>query len=79
MEVIDKATLIKNLVIHPYDSNPAYFAKVNVFNYSSDGKFAAGYLEAPEGWFDAVINGFNEIDFVIEGEMELISANEKRR
>jgi len=78
MDLISKKKLIKNLVNHPYESNPEYFAKVNMFYYSQDGKFAAGYWEAPQGWFDAVVEGFNEIDFIIEGEIEAISKDENR-
>jgi uncharacterized cupin superfamily protein len=73
MEVIDRDMLVKEMVDHPYESNPDYTAKVNIFYYSPDRKFTAAYWEAPVGWFDAVVNGFNEIDYVIEGEMELVS------
>ena len=34
------------------------------------------YYESPPGWFDAEINGFNEIDAVLEGEVELVSERE---
>lgn len=78
MKVIDKNTLVRNMVIHPYDSNKDYFAKVNMFYYSEDGKFAAAYWEAPEGWFNAEVKGFNELDFVLEGEMKLISSDGKK-
>ena len=78
MNVISKENLIKNLVNHPYDSNPEYFAKVNIFYYSPDGKFAAGYWEAPKGWFNAEIEGFSEIDFIIEGEIEAVSEDKTK-
>ena len=31
------------------------------------------YYESPEGWFDVEVKAFDEIDYVIEGEVELIS------
>jgi len=79
MEVIQRTSLIKGLVNHPYDTNPQYFAKVNTFYYSPDRKFAAGYWEAPEGWFDIIIEGFNEIDYIIDGEIEAISEDKTKK
>jgi len=79
MEVIQNSILKKGLVNHPYDTNLQYFAKVNIFYKSHDRKFTAGYWEAPEGWFDATIIGFNEIDFIIEGEIEAISEDKIKK
>jgi len=34
------------------------------------------YYESPAGWFDVEINGFDEIDYVLEGEVELNEGGE---
>lgn len=73
MKIIDQNFLVDNLTDHPYETNPEYFAKVNIFYFSKDEKFTAGYWEAPVGWFSAVIDGFYEINYVVEGEVEFIS------
>lgn len=73
MKVFSESNIINNLVDHPYDSNPDYLAKVNFYYVSQDKKFVAGYWEAPEGWFEAEIKGFYEINYVVEGEIELIT------
>ncbi len=77
MKAINNDFLIKNTVIHPYDSNPEYNAKINTFYYSKDEKLIAGYWEAPEGWFDAEIEDQNEINYVIEGEIDIICGDKK--
>ena len=58
---------------HPYDCNPGYKAKINTFYYSNDSKVIIGYWEAPVGWFTAQIEEQNEINFVIEGEIDICS------
>ena len=73
MKIIKNIDLKNNLVDHPYDSNPDYLAKVNLFYVSQDKKFIAGYWEAPEGWFEEEIKGFNEINYVVEGEIEFVT------
>lgn len=60
-------------VIHPYDCNPGYEAKINTFYYSKDSKAIIGYWEAPAGWFTAQIEDQNEVNFVIEGEIDICS------
>ncbi len=75
MKVINNIDLTNSLVDHPYDSNPDYFAKVNIYYISQDKKFVAGYWEAPVGWFEAEIKGFNEINYVVEGEIEFVTEN----
>jgi len=77
MKVINSDFLVKNLVKHPYESNPSFKAKINTFYFSEDKKAVVGYWEAPVGWFDTVIEEQSEINYVIEGEIELISDNEK--
>lgn len=78
METISKETLIKELVDHPpYETNPALKAKVNFFYFSPDGSLAYAYYESPAGWFDVEVNGFDEIDYVIDGEVELISESQR--
>ena len=71
MEVFGKDSLAANLCVHPYDSNPDYVSYVNFFNYSPDGKAASGYWEAPEGWLEFEFTGFQELNYVIEGEVEI--------
>lgn len=79
MEIIKKNKLINGLIIHPYDSNREYFSKINIFYYSQDKKFAAGYWEAPIGWFDSVTKGFDEINYIIEGEIEALSEDKTKK
>lgn len=76
MQVIRKDELIEGMVDHPYDSNTDLIAKVNFFHFSEDGKLAVAYYESPPGWFDVEVKGFDEIDHVLEGEVELISDGE---
>ena len=73
MRVISNDTLRHEMVDHPYECNPDFLAKVNFFFFSPDKKFTVAYYEAPEGWFEAKVSGFYEIDYIIEGEVELIS------
>ncbi len=73
MKVIRKDELINGMVDHPYESNIDLIAKVNFFYFSEDRKMAVAYYESPEGWFDVEVNGFDEIDYVLEGEVELIT------
>jgi ethanolamine utilization protein EutQ (cupin superfamily) len=77
VKAINNDFLIGDTVIHPYDSNPGYSAKINTFYYSEDEKFIAGYWEAPEGWFDAEIEEQSEINYVIEGEIDIICGDKK--
>lgn len=74
MRIISGQYITNNTVIHPYESNPGYEAKIHTFHYSKDERFIAGYWEAPEGWFDAEIEEQTEINYVIEGEIELVGA-----
>jgi len=77
MKVFSRDMLIKGMVDHPYDSNPDLLAKVNYFYYSADGKMAMAYYESPEGWFDVEVKGFDEIDYILEGEVELVSKEQR--
>ena len=77
MKVFSKGELHGGMVDHPYETNPDLLAKVNFFYYSPDGKMAMAYYESPKGWFDVEVKGFEEIDYVLEGEVELVS--EKRK
>ncbi|KPJ88375.1 MAG: hypothetical protein AMS17_05750 [Spirochaetes bacterium DG_61] len=77
MRLVNNDFLKSTTVNHPYDSNPDYTAKINTFYYSKDEKLIAGYWEAPEGWFDAEIEEQNEINYVIEGEIDLICEKKK--
>lgn len=82
MKIIDHNALIKNVIDHPYENTHLYgqkldyVAKVNFFYFSEDKKVCIGYWEAPEGWFDFSLNDFDEIDYIIEGELEIISNGE---
>jgi uncharacterized cupin superfamily protein len=69
VKVYNKEFLAGNLYVHPYDSNPEYLSYVNFFNYSADGKAATGYWEAPKGWLEFTFSGFQELNYVIEGEV----------
>lgn len=78
MKIISKEMLIKGLVDHPpYESNPELLAKVNFIYHSPDGRMAMAYYESPEGWFDVEVNGFDEIDYILEGNVELISDKQR--
>ena len=78
MKVISKEMLDSGLVDHPpYDSNPELKAKVNFMYCSPDGRMAFAYYESPKGWFDEEVHGFDEIDYVLEGEVELISSDQR--
>ena len=72
MKVISKEEIMREMVDHPYESNTDLVAKVNFFYFSEDRKLAIAYYESPKGWFDAEVKGFDEIDYVLEGEVELI-------
>jgi ethanolamine utilization protein EutQ (cupin superfamily) len=73
MKVFTQDELIKGMVDHPYDTNPGLLAKVNFFYFSENHKMTVAYYESPVGWFDVEVDGFDEIDFVLEGEVELIA------
>jgi uncharacterized cupin superfamily protein len=71
MKLMDEQFLKDNLITHPYDSNPDYFAKINFLYFSDDGKLMSAYWEAPVGCFDTYYSEFDEINYVIEGELEI--------
>jgi ethanolamine utilization protein EutQ (cupin superfamily) len=73
MKIFEINNLKDGLLSHPYESNPDYFSKINPFYYSSDEKFIAAYYEAQTGWFDVEIRDFNQLNYIIEGEIEVIS------
>ncbi len=73
MRLISQEHMTGKTVAHPYDCNSGYEAKINTFYYSADEKVIVGYWEAPEGWFTAQIDNQNEINFVIEGEIDICS------
>ncbi len=74
MRIISSESITTNTAIHPYECNPGYEARINTFHFSEDERFVTGYWEAPEGWFDADIGEQTEINYVIEGEIELVGA-----
>ena len=71
MKLIDSGILAGNAVDHPYEDNPGFIAKINTFFYSKDKKAISGYWEAPVGWFTAEITRQSELNYIIEGEIEL--------
>jgi ethanolamine utilization protein EutQ (cupin superfamily) len=73
MKVFSKANLLQEMIDHPYASNPGLLARVNFFYFSKDRKLAVAYYESPPGWFDVEVEGFEEIDYVLEGEVVLES------
>lgn len=77
MKVIKSGVMVRDCVLHPYDSNPDFMAKINTFYYSKDKKFIGGYWEAPEGWFTGEMGEQSEINYVIEGEIDLVSNGRK--
>ncbi len=74
MKKIDQKSLEDNLVDHPYDSNPDYFAKIAFLYFSPDKKVVSFYWEAPVGNFDYKCVA-DEILYIIEGEVELVSTS----
>ncbi len=76
MRLISKDELRERMVDHPYDSNPDLLARVNFFYTSSDGKLTIAYYESPVGWHNVEVRGFEEIDYVLEGEVHLVSDTE---
>jgi uncharacterized cupin superfamily protein len=78
MKVTTKEMLVDGLVDHPpYDTNPELQAKLNIIYRSPDGRMVMAYYESPKGWFNVEVNGFDEIDYIIEGEVELISDSQR--
>lgn len=83
MEIIKRNTIIKNLIDHPYENvqlygqvNQDYIAKVNFIYFTEDKKACICYWEAPEGSFDFSLKDFNELDYIIDGRLEIISNGE---
>jgi len=76
MKIIRKDELVDGMVDHPYESNTDLIAKVNFFYFSKDRKMAVTYYESPPGYFDVEVNGFDEIDYILEGEVELTADGE---
>lgn len=77
MKIIDSNFLRNGLVVHHYESNKRYFSKINFFYFSDDEKLVAAYWEAPRGWFNHVCNGFDEVEYIIDGEIELSLEDKK--
>jgi uncharacterized cupin superfamily protein len=73
MKVVHGISMSENAVDHPYETNPDYESRINPFHYASDKRLVAGYWEAPVGWFEAGMGEQCELNFVIEGEIQLES------
>lgn len=76
MRLFTKDEMLQGMQDHPYDTNPDLMAQVNFFYTSPDGKMTMAYYESPIGWHDVEVKGFEEIDYVLEGEVELVSETE---
>jgi uncharacterized cupin superfamily protein len=76
MRLITKVEMLQGIQDHPYDTNPELMAKVNFFYTSPDGKLTMAYYESPIGWHDVEVRGFEEIDYILEGEVQLVSDSE---
>ena len=80
MKLFDRVLLKQGMVEHPYETNPGYEALINNFFYSKDNRALAGYWEAPVGWFCAEIEGHSELNFVIDGEIDIVDTfNDSKR
>jgi len=76
MRLFTKEVMQQGMQDHPYESNPDLMAQVNFFYTSPDGKLTMAYNESPVGWHDVEVKGFEEIDYVLEGEVQLVSETE---
>ena len=79
MKLIDSKFLRDGAVDHPYEDNPDFIAKINTFFYSRDKKSVMGYWEAPVGWFTAEIGEQSELNYIIEGSIELIDLKTQKK
>lgn len=69
------AALRAELVNHPYSSNPDYFSRINFFHFSPDRQLASYYWEAPPGIIPLHYEQFDELIFLLEGQLEIRSAS----
>ena len=73
MEKINKTSFTEGLITHSYDSNPDFFSKINFFFFSEDKKLVSAYWEAPEGKFTFTYDTFDEVNYILEGELKIKS------
>ena len=77
MEIVSKNNINNNLINHPYENNLGYFSKINFLFFLKDrsgiNRVATGYWEAPEGHFDYYFKSFNEVAYILEGKIEIVS------
>ena len=78
MKAISENNILNELLDHFYDSNPDYKAKIRFIYFSEDRKLLSAYWELPEGWFDYEFKYFNEVGYIIEGELDLVKKNEEQ-
>jgi len=76
MRVMTSLFITEQTAEHPYEGSPGYVARIHTFHFSEDERFIAGYWEAPPGSFDAEIGAQTELNYVLEGEIELWRGNE---
>jgi uncharacterized cupin superfamily protein len=79
MRLFDSQILKNEAVIHPYENNPEFKGLINTFFYSKDKKALAGYWEAPRGWFTTEIGEQSELNFIIEGEIDIINLEDENK
>ena len=77
MRKITKESLVDGLVIHPYESNPQYFSRINFYKMSPDKKLLSYYWEAPEGNVSITFDQFDELIIILDGVLEVQSASSK--
>lgn len=77
MELMNKKFLVDNLIKHHYESNKDYFTKINFLYFSEDKKLMSAYWEAPVGYFEQDCSEFDEVNYVIEGEIEITKGHKK--
>lgn len=84
MHIITKNEMQKNLVFDfAYSDDPSIFSKVIFLDLLSgedfigNKKIITGYWEAPIGSYDLTFESFNEITYIIDGEIDFISKNKK--
>ena len=84
MHLVSKNEMQANLVFDfAYGDDPSIFSKVVFLDFIKDKEFIGekkmitGYWEAPVGSYDFEFDSFNEIAYLIEGEVDFVSEKKK--
>lgn len=72
-----RETMLEGLVVHPYETNPDYFARINFFHFSPDGNLATYFWEAPVGEVQLKFERFDEMIFVLAGKLEVTKSGHR--